>query len=166
MGPTSAGKTTVAAALAARLRAAGAPPLHLDGDDIRDLFGTAVDFGAESRLRVVTALVALARKASDGGVAVVVSALTAHEDARRLVYGLGERLTLCYLRCPIDVCAGRDPKGLYLRARQGEIDTLIGYNTPYAPPDAPDMVIDTAQASVDDCVNAILLACPKLLPIG
>lgn len=155
MGPTSAGKTTIAAALVERLRAQEVRALHYDGDEIRDLFGD-LDFTGASRLRVVGALVALATKASDAGLAVVVSALTANPDARRLVVGLGERLVLCHVDCPIDVCAARDPKQLYRRAQRGEIDTLIGVNTPYLAPENPDIVLATDRLSVAECVEQLL----------
>lgn len=153
MGPTSAGKTTLARRLAETLRLnGGRPVLHYDGDEIRDFFGENLDFAPDSRLKVVSTLVTLARKASGAGVLTLVSALTAHADARELVRTALPGALVVYVKCPIDVCARRDAKGLYRRAAASEIDTLIGYNTEYLPPEAPDVEIDTSAADVESCV--------------
>ena len=85
MGPTSGGKTTIAEHLLERLRAAGSPSMHFDGDEVRNFFGDTLGFKASDRQRVVGTLVHLANKTAEAGVNVIVSALTANEDARRHV---------------------------------------------------------------------------------
>lgn len=156
MGPTSAGKTTLARRLAETLRAGGTQPvLHYDGDEIRDFFGESLGFEPDSRHKVVATLVALARKSSAAGVLTLVSALTAHADARKLVRTALPGVLVGYVKCPIEVCAQRDAKGLYRRAAAGEIDTLIGYNTEYVPPEAPDVEVDTSAADIEACVSQL-----------
>jgi adenylylsulfate kinase-like enzyme len=68
------------------------------------------------------------------------------------------------VNCPVDVCARRDPKGLYSRAAKGEIDSLIGFNTPYLSPEDPDIVVDTATLTLDQGVD--LLEASILTRIG
>ena len=128
----------------------GIPAIHFDGDEVRDFFGASLGFGADSRLRVVSVLVHLANKAADAGLNVVVSALTAGRGCARPFRANVRNLTIGYVACSIQTCAQRDPKGLYRKAMSGEIDTLIGYNSEYRPPDSPDLVLDTEAHSVDE----------------
>lgn len=156
MGPASSGKTTLATALVERLSRSKIPAIHYDGDEIRNLFGQGFSFGPEHRLLVVQSLVHLATKAASLGHNVVVSALTAHEEARAFVFESIKNLTVVYLDCPIEVCAERDPKGLYARAISGEIDTLPGITTPYRPPQRQDIVLDTAGNTMEACLDELV----------
>lgn len=155
LGPTSAGKTTLGIHAVAELRARGVPAILFDGDEVRDWFGPGLGFGAGSRLRVVMTLVHLANKAAEAGLHVVIAALTAGEDARKYVRGNVKGLTLGYVACSIETCARRDPKGLYRKAMSGEIDTLIGYNGDYPPPESPDLVLDTETYSIEQLAERI-----------
>jgi len=157
MGPTSAGKTTLANALMSRIQNADVEPVvHWDGDQVRDLMGDQLGFSAASRMQVVHALATVAKTTSGSGVLTIVSALTAHKDARDLIEKTLPNLIRVYIHCPIETCADRDPKGLYRRARAGEIDTLIGYNTEYEPPSGHDLEIDTSVMGVEGCVDQLL----------
>ena len=156
MGPTSSGKTTLAELLLERLRNAGVPAMHYDGDEVRDFFGDSLGFESADRLRVVSTLTHLVNKSLEAGLNVVVSALTANEDARIHIGTAIENLIIIYVKCPISVCAARDPKGLYLMADNGEIDTLIGRNSEYQPPAAADLVVSTDVLSPDQAVEAVI----------
>ena len=156
MGPTSSGKTTVARALAGRLRDLGLPVLHYDGDEVRDFFGPALGFAPEDRQRVVQTICHLANKARQAGIWVVVSALTAHPQARELVHASVERLLVASIRCPIEECCRRDPKGLYRKAKDGEIDTLIGFNSCYEPPTRFDIELDTLAEGPEELAGRVL----------
>lgn len=156
LGPTSAGKTTLATRVVADLRKGGVAAILFDGDEIRDFFGADLGFGADSRLRVVSVLVHLANKAADAGLHVVVAALTAGQDAREHVRANVRNLTIGYVACSTQTCAQRDPKGLYGKAMRGEIDTLIGYNSEYRPPDNPDLVLDTETHGLDELAAKIV----------
>lgn len=156
LGPTSGGKTTVAEKLTEHLRTKGVTVLHYDGDEVRNFFGENHGFEPSDRMRVVSTLIHLANKATESGTNVIISALTANEDARRRVLSDVSGLITGYIKCPIKVCAARDPKGLYARARSGEIDTLIGLNSEYRAPQNPDIVIDTDSLSPEEAVNALI----------
>jgi adenylylsulfate kinase len=153
MGPTSAGKSTLAEALLARLRADGHPAIFYDGDEMRALIGDSHGFSESDRLRTVSGLVHLANKAAEAGLDVIVAALTAHEDARAYVRENIPDVLVGFVKCSVEVCADRDPKGLYKRARDGEIDTLIGFNQPYEPPADPAIVLDTESRKQSDLVE-------------
>ena len=156
MGPTSAGKTTLATRAVEQLRQGGIPAIFYDGDEIRDFFGSDFGFSAQARLRVVSVLAHLANKAAEAGLHVVVAAVTAGQDARDYVRENVKNLKVGYISCSIDTCAQRDPKGLYRKAISGEIDTLIGYNGEYRPPVSPDLVLNTERDSVDELVSRIV----------
>ena len=155
LGPTSAGKTTLGDHTVVLLRARGVPAILFDGDEVRDWFGPGLGFGSGSRLRVVMTLVHLANKSAEAGLQVIVAALTAGEDARAYVRGHVKDLTLGYVACSIETCARRDPKGLYRKAMNGEIDTLIGFNGTYRPPERPDLVLDTEEYSIEQLAERI-----------
>lgn len=155
MGPTSSGKTTLARTLAERLRARGRSCLWYDGDEVRDFFGEDLGFRPADRLKVVRTLCHLANKGTREGVNVIVSALTANPEARKMVYGTVERLAVVWVCCDVEECARRDPKGLYERARQGEIDTLIGFNTPYQAPESYRLALRTQDRDVASCVEEL-----------
>ena len=155
MGPTSSGKTTIASRLLEIFKKNGIPSIHYDGDEIRNLFGKDLGFESEDRLRVVKALVHFTNKSLHSGQYVLVSALTANKDARDYVYKNVANLIIIYLKCSILKCIERDPKGLYKNAQKGEIDTLIGYNSNYLPPDNPHIVIDTENNSIESCINTL-----------
>jgi len=152
LGPTSCGKTTIARRLLSFMRKKQIPVIHYDGDEVRDFFGPELGFAKEQRFRVVKTLVHLTNKAAESGLNVIVSALTANPDARRYVFDHTINIITGYVKCSIDECAKRDPKGLYKQAKNGEISTLIGYNTEYNEPENPDLVLDSEQDTLEELV--------------
>ena len=147
LGPTSSGKTTIANQLVFELRKRDITIISFDGDEVRNFFGKNFGFTSENRIAVVKTLTQLANKSIDAGINVIVSALTANKDARNYVKNNCKNLILGYVQCSIEVCAARDPKGLYARAQKGEINTLIGYNSEYIPPTA-EITINTEKKSL------------------
>ncbi|MGL1863434.1 MAG: adenylyl-sulfate kinase [Pseudodesulfovibrio sp.] len=156
MGPTSSGKTTLSEKLVETLRERDVSVMHFDGDEVRNFFPKDMGFAPEDRLRVVDTICHLANKGVEAGVNVVVSALTANEEARVRAFSCVKNLLVVYIDCPIETCIERDPKGLYKRAINGEIDTLIGYNTPYLPPEKCEVSVDTSILSPNEAVETIL----------
>ena len=154
MGPTSSGKSTIAQLLADTLRCDDVPAIHFDGNVVRSFFGPNLGFTREDRLRGATTCVRLANMVADAGLNVVVSALTANNDARDFVNKNIPNLTLVYLDCPIEICIERDSLGLYRKAKTGEIDpkTLIGLTEPYPPPPNPDITLRTDKLSPEESV--------------
>ena len=157
MGPTSAGKTTIGREVIKKFRSSKIPIIHYDGDETRSIFGKAFSFSSEDRLQNVSACVYLANKASEAGLHVVVSALTANQNARTYVEKSLNNLVLVYLKCPLEVCIERDSRGLYRDVKEGKIDpkTLIGFEKPYPDVSNPNLSIDTSQHTIEASVSII-----------
>ena len=156
MGPTGSGKTTIAKELVARLNSFAISAVNYDGDEIRNMLGPNLGFSKKDRLKVIKRIVYLAEKSAAAGTMVIVSALTAHDDARKYIVEHIQSLTKVYIKCELEECMKRDPKGLYEKARKGEIDTLIVYNTPYVAPDSSDLIIDSQHLSPDKSVDKLV----------
>ena len=156
MGPTSSGKTTIAKQLIKTQREKGLLYIEYDGDEVRNFFSPNIGFEKSDRLRVVATIVHLANKSLEAGMNVVVSALTANEDARLFIKKNVKNLVLIYLNCTIATCIKRDPKGIYKKAISGEIETLVGFNSEYYPPKKPDIIINTEKQSLDQCIKTII----------
>jgi adenylylsulfate kinase len=156
MGLTSSGKSSVAQRIAEKLKARGVKVLHYDGDDVRNMFGADFGFAPEDRLKVVKNLGYLANKTAGQGFNVLVSALTAHTDARKHIRENVNNLVTVFLKCGVQECARRDPKGLYKKARKGEINTLVGFNAPYDAPEFADLIVDTENSSIEEAADRII----------
>ena len=156
LGPTASGKTSIGGVFSKILSENDIPAIQYDGDEIRDLLGSNLGFESHDRLRVVSTIVYLANKSLNSGMNVVVSALTANEDARNYIKNHIENIIIIYLECSIEKCMERDYKGLYKKALDGEIDTLIGINTEYVPFENPDIILKTENKSVDECAQELI----------
>jgi adenylylsulfate kinase len=162
LGPTSSGKTTIANNFIRKIRERGALIIQFDGDEIRNMFGSSLTFTSSDRLQVVKAIVILAKKASEAGINVVVSALTANIEAREYVRQNVPNLIMGYVYSSIEVCAKRDPKGLYKLAREGKIDTLIGLNSEYVPPENPDIILNTEKYTLSEVTEQLFVFMGKM----
>jgi len=155
LGPTSSGKTTIGEMFLQELRSGGKFAIHYDGDEVRGFFGDNHGFSASDRLKVVKTLCHLANKSRAAGATVIVSALTANQEAREYVNENVRKLLIVYIRCQMSTCIERDPKGLYMAAKEGKINTLIGYNTTYNTPEQYDILLDTDKNDVETCLNML-----------
>lgn len=155
-GPTSSGKTTIAETLLKKMRKIGEKAILYDGDEIRDIFHSDFGFTEKDRLKVVNTLIHFANKTTRAGVYAIVSALTANRSARDSIRSNLDTLVDVYLDCPISTCIERDPKNLYQKAMNGEIDTLIGYNLPYLKSKKACLTIDSSAVDVDEATRCVL----------
>ena len=162
MGPTSSGKTTLAKLLHKRLIHRNKFALHYDGDEVRDIFGDNLGFSKEERLMVVKTLAYVSKKALLSGANVVVSALTAFDDARLHINKNLYQAIIIYLRCSISECANRDPKGLYAKEKKGEINTLVGASSVYNEPDSPHIILDTELCTPEDSLQELIFKLGKI----
>ena len=160
-GLSGAGKSTIADALVTRLEADGRPVTVLDGDVVRTHLSSELDFSREHRDLNIRRIGFVAGEVVKHGGTVVVAAIApyerAREDARALVEEHG-RFLLVHLSTPLEVCEGRDVKGLYARARAGTITNFTGIDDPYELPARPDLVIDTSVTPVEESVTRIRAA--------
>lgn len=158
-GLPSAGKTTLAAGLAARLRAAGCRVEVLDGDVVRTHLTKDLGFSPEDRAENVRRVGFVAHLLSRNGVMAVCALVSPYRQEREEVRALHEgRFVEVYVSTPVDVCVKRDVKGLYALQRAGQLHGLTGIDDPYEPPTAPDVVVPTHLQSVEESVDVIWCA--------
>ena len=160
-GLPSAGKTTLASALAGRLRECGVNRVELlDGDEVREFLSRGLGFSREDRdtnvLRIGWVAATLARH----GVLVLASVISPFADTRAQVRGLhdgkGAGFLEVHVATPVEVCRERDVKGLYAKQRAGELSGLTGVDAPYEPPVAPDARIPTHEQTLAQSVDQLV----------
>ena len=154
-GLPASGKSTVAAAVEAELVRGGRAAYRLDGDNLRHGVCGDLGFTAEDRDLNVRRTAEVARLFADAGLVALVSVVSPYAEARAFARDLHERDGLrfieVYVNTPLEVCAERDPKGLYARAKAGELRGFTGVDDPYEPPRSPDVelcVLDIESAVV------------------
>jgi adenylylsulfate kinase len=155
-GLPGAGKTTLAHALREALRAAGVEVEHLDGDALRALF-PHTGFSREAREAHVRWTGFTASRLSAHGVTVLASLVSPYRDARDFVRTLCPRFVEVHVDTSAAECERRDPKGLWARARRGEVADFTGVSAPYEPPLHPELVLRTEELDVDEAVRRLLL---------
>lgn len=157
-GLSGAGKSTIAFRLEKALLAADTAAFVLDGDNIRCGLNSDLGFSPEDRAENIRRTAEVARLMNEAGVTVVVSLISPHaEDRSRAKAIIGdERFREIYLNTPLAVCEARDPKGLYRKARAGQIPAFTGISAPYQAPQNADMELDTSSLSVDECVELVM----------
>jgi adenylylsulfate kinase len=159
-GLPSSGKSTLAQALALALQKQNRACVVLDGDDLRTGLCSDLGFSTAERSENVRRVAEVARLFNRAGSFVVVamiSPLSSDRSRARSILG-PRKMVEIYLSTPLGVCERRDPKGLYRRARAGEIDDFTGISAPYQIPRQPKLTLDTFALSVADCEARILKA--------
>ena len=154
-GLSASGKTTIGEALANDLKILGHRVEHLDGDLVRTMFpGTG--FTREERDRHVKRIGYLAAMLEKHDVFVVASFISPYQEARVFVRSQCKNFLEVYVSTPLAECEKRDPKGLYKKARNGEISNFTGISDPYEPPENPEIEIDTTGITLNEAVERIL----------
>lgn len=154
-GLSGSGKTTVGHWITTELRRRGYPVEHLDGDGLRALL-PATGFDREARDEHVRRVGVMAAALERNGVFVVVSLISPYEESRRFVRSQMKRFVEVHVSTPLAVCEARDVKGLYARARRGEIPRFTGLDDPYEAPTAPELTLDTTHLTVPQVGHRIL----------
>jgi adenylyl-sulfate kinase len=160
-GLSGAGKSTIADALVAGLQSEGRPVTVLDGDAVRTHLSSELTFSREHRDLNIQRIGWVAGEIVKHGGTVVVAAIAPYEAAREEARALVEkhgRFVLVHLSTPLEVCEQRDVKGLYRKARAGEIPVFTGVSDPYEPPARPDVTIDTSVTPLEESVARIRAA--------
>jgi len=157
-GLPSAGKTTLATALAARLRGIGVPVELLDGDAVRPVLSPELGYSREDRDANVARIGWVAGLLARNGVLVLASVVSPFAEARDSVRALHRDTPFfeIHVATPVEVCAARDVKGLYARQRTGDLAGLTGIDGEYEAPANPELRIDTSSRSVDDVVGDLI----------
>ncbi|MFF2194150.1 adenylyl-sulfate kinase [Streptomyces sp. NPDC058157] len=158
-GLPSAGKTTIAHALAERLRAEGHRVEVLDGDEIREFLSAGLGFGREDRHTNVQRIGFVAELLASNGVKALVPVIAPFADSREAVAkqhaAEGTPYLEVHVATPVEVCSVRDVKGLYAQQAAGEISGLTGVDDPYEAPRAPDLRIESHTQTVRESAAAL-----------
>jgi bifunctional enzyme CysN/CysC len=159
-GLPGAGKSTVAAAVEERLIEAGQPAFLLDGDNLRHGLNGDLGFDEHARRENVRRTAHVARLLAESGTVALVSLVSpyaADRDAAASLHAAGDLAFIeVFVDAPLELCEQRDPKGLYARARAGELEGLTGVGAPYEPPASPDLVLGSHRESVQAEVEQVL----------
>lgn len=157
-GLSGAGKSTIANLLEKRLYSAGWHTYTLDGDNIRHGLNKDLGFSHADRTENIRRVAEVAKLFVDAGLVVIVSFISpycAERDAARAQFASGEFLEV-FVDASLSECERRDPKGLYARARRGEIHDFTGIDSDYETPKRPDIHLDTLASTPDECVELIM----------
>jgi adenylyl-sulfate kinase len=158
-GLSASGKTTIASNVAPELERRGLVVDHLDGDIVRTHLSKGLGFSKEDRDTNIARIGWVASRVARAGAAVIVSAISPYEEARRHARSLVEPYSPfveVHVATPIEECARRDPKGLYARAFAGEIGDFTGVSAPYEAPLRPELWLDTTDATPTESAAAVL----------
>lgn len=155
-GLSGAGKSTLAFALAGSLRECGFRVHVLDGDELRKGICSDLGFSARDRAENIRRVVHIAKLLVESGVIVVVALITPLEEMRQLIRSSLAGVLNVFVDAPLSVCEERDPKGLYKKARAGEIAEFTGVSASFELPIAPDVICQTARETPDVCVTRIV----------
>lgn len=157
-GLSGSGKSTIANALDVALHERGYHTFLLDGDNVRHGLCSDLGFSDDDRVENIRRVGEVCKLFADAGLIVMSAFISPFTSERRMVRKLfpaGEFIEV-FMDTPMDTCEKRDPKGLYKKARAGEIKHFTGIDSPYEVPAHPEIRLDTSRNTVDECVNSLI----------
>jgi bifunctional enzyme CysN/CysC len=156
-GLSGAGKSTLAMRVESALHIKGMQTYVLDGDNVRKGLCSDLGFSAEARTENIRRVGEVASLMADAGLITITAFISPFlADRQTARKAAGEGFHEIYIKADLSTCEKRDPKGLYKKARKGEIAEFTGITSPYEPPVSPEMVVDTSAHSIDECVGMIV----------
>lgn len=157
-GLSGSGKSTLAHAVEARLHELNVRSYVLDGDNIRTGLNKDLGLNPKDRKENIRRIAEVAKILVDAGILTFASFIAPYEESRRFVRELMKDWPYyeCYVKCPVEICEQRDPKGLYRKARSGEINNLTGIAAPYEEPLNPDLIIETDKLTLNESVDGVV----------
>ncbi len=167
-GLSGSGKSTIAVAVERRLVTAGVNAYVLDGDNVRHGLNRDLGFSPEDREENIRRIGEVCRLFQDAGMVILTAFISPYARDRQLVREMHPQgaFVEVFVDTPLEVCESRDVKGLYRRARAGEIPEFSGVSAPYEAPTDPELRLPTAELDVEGCVEAVVaqLATAGVLP--
>jgi adenylylsulfate kinase len=154
-GLSGSGKSTIATRVRAELESRGVEVELIDGDALREVFPNT-GFTRAEREEHLRRTGYMASRLAAHGVTVVASLVSPYRESRDFIRKLCREFVEIYVATPLEECERRDVKGLYARARRGELRNFTGIDDPYEPPENPELTLDTRALSVEQCVTEVL----------
>lgn len=157
-GLSGSGKSTIANALDVALHERGYHTFLLDGDNVRHSLCKDLGFSDDDRVENIRRIGEVSKLFADAGLIVLSAFISPFASDRRLVRNLfpaGEFIEV-FMDTPLNTCEERDPKGLYEKARAGQIKDFTGIDSPYETPERAEIRLDTSSMTVDECVSALI----------
>lgn len=161
-GVPASGKSTAANGVAAALRERGVKVEVLDADIVRRELSPDLGFEKKDRDLNTKRLTFIGKLLARNGVACLIAASASYREFRDRARREVENFVECWVKCPLQVCQQRDPKGLYARAARGEINNVEGIHQPYEEPLNPEVVLETDKASPEECVAKVMATLERL----
>jgi adenylylsulfate kinase len=157
-GLSGSGKSTIANAVAKALFDKNIRNYVLDGDNVRFGLNKNLGFSAEDRTENIRRIGEVSKLFVDSGQVVLTAFISPFQEDRAQVREIleGNEFLEVYVECPLEECEKRDPKGLYKKARSGEIRDFTGIDSPYESPANPELTINTSTQSVEECVQTVI----------
>ena len=157
-GLSGSGKSTIAIALERELQKRGLLCRILDGDNIRSGINNNLGFSAEDRIENIRRIADIGKLFVDTGIITIAAFISPNNDIREMAANIigKEDFMEIYVSTPIEECERRDVKGLYAKARKGEIKNFTGISAPFEAPQHPALSLDTSKLSVEESVNKLL----------
>ncbi|MFJ7731779.1 adenylyl-sulfate kinase [Lysinibacillus sp. NPDC097231] len=156
-GLSASGKSSVANAFARRLFERGNQAFVLDGDNVRHGLNKDLGFDEAGRKENIRRIGEVSKLFVESGQIVLTAFISPYREDRQVVRELvneGEFLEV-YVKCSVEICEKRDPKGLYKKARNAEIPNFTGVSAPYEEPENPEIILDTEKNSIEECVEQL-----------
>jgi adenylylsulfate kinase len=154
-GLSGSGKSTIAVRVHEELVRRGVEVEYIDGDALREVFPNT-GFTRAEREEHLRRTGYMASRLAEHGVTVVASFVSPYRESRDFIRRLSRNFVEIYVATPLEECERRDVKGLYARARRGEIRNFTGIDDPYEPPESPELTLDTRVLDVEQCVAKVL----------
>lgn len=157
-GLSGAGKSTLSVAVEQELHGRGIRTYILDGDNIRHGLNKNLGFSPEDRKENIRRIGEVSKLFVDAGVMVLTAFISPYRADRDMVRELVEdnEFVEIYVNCPLEACEQRDPKGLYKKARNGEIQNFTGIDAPYEAPEHPELVVETDKQPLEQAVEQVI----------
>lgn len=166
-GLSASGKTTLAFEMERILFQRGWRTFVLDGDNVRHGLCADLGFTADDRTENIRRIGEVAKLFAESGCLVITAFISPYRADRDRVRAIaGDLFHEVHIATPLEVCEGRDPKGLYVKARRGEIEGFTGISAPYESPDAPELQLDTSRLSVEDSLGELIKYVDTKFSIG
>lgn len=157
-GLSASGKSTIAHSVEKKLFERGLRTYVLDGDNVRHGINSNLGFSREDRKENLRRIAEVSKLFVDAGILVLAAFISPYKEDREYIKKQfeGDNFLEIYVKCPVEECERRDPKGQYKKARAGIIKNYTGVSAPYEEPENPDLILDTEKKPLEECVDAVI----------